>query len=421
MTSIEHQISEKAYAVADEARIFREDLARYPEPSWGEYRTTEKIVDKLAEFGVASTVAVNGRGVLAEIGPADRPVIVLRSDIDALKMGDGRTAAYRSQVADVHHGCGHDVTTAGLVYAAGMLNHIDKYGGGLSNRVRFGFQPAEEVGEGALRLIREDGILDNAVAVIGMHSWPRLHAGQFGVVQGPIQTSHHGVDLEVDGPGGHTSRPKWKNDLVRVGAKFSLALQEGIEELARGKGPAAQPTFAFGMAHGGSARNALPTKMVYSGTLRYRDVEAYRQAPLNLKRIATEFAEREDFPNYQLNISSAIPPVVNTCADKVAEALIKGRGSDVVVSDFEMPTGGDDVGWMFVGVDGIPGPPYAHYTQLGVVPAGRSLGDYPDLHTPTFDVDPSSPGHAAYHYAVMGAARFDFPRDLGMAREIARG
>ncbi|GAA4978339.1 hypothetical protein GCM10023205_52920 [Yinghuangia aomiensis] len=323
--TLERKISRAAYEMADDARRFREDLARHPEPAWEEYDTTEKIAAKLAMVGFRPVIARSGLGVVAEVGPRDRPVVVLRSDIDALRVEDARNVPYRSQNPGVHHGCGHDVTTSGLVHAAEILSDIDK-SEGLPNRVRLVFQPAEEPGEGAMRMIREDGVLDNAVAAFGMHSWPRIHVGGFGVVQGLIQNSHHAVDLHLRGPGGHASRPTPHTDLTRVGNKFSLALQEGMEKLAQGKGPEAQPIFVFPMQRGSEARNALPTEAYYGGSIRFGDLEAYRNAPEQLRHLADDFAERTGFVNYELNITHAVPPVVNTCADKVAEALAAGRG-----------------------------------------------------------------------------------------------
>lgn len=415
--TIEQKISQAAYAISDEARAFREDLARHPEASWKEYDTTAKIATKLATYGFTPVIARSGRGVVAEIGPRNRPVTVLRSDIDALPMEDARNVDYRSRNAGVHHGCGHDVTASGLVHAAGILRDVDKYGGGLPNRVRLVFQPAEEVAEGAARMIREDGVLDNAVAAIGMHSWPRIHEGRFGVVQGPIQNSHHAVDLILHGPGGHSSRPTRTNDIIRMGSKFSLALQEEMEALYRDQGPDSQPIFVYGKQNAGDARNVIPTRADYGGTLRFGSFEAYRNAPEQLRSIAERFAEREGVSTYELNVTAGIPPVVNTCADKVAGALIAGRGREVVVDDFVKPSGGDDVAFFSAGIDDIPGAPHAHYTQLGVVPKGRSLQAHPDLHTPTFDVDPRSPGNAAFHYAVMGATRFDRPHNRDTGRE----
>lgn len=80
--------------------------------------------------------------------------------------------------------------------------------------------------------------------------------------------------------------------------------------------------------------------------------------------------------------------------------------------DFEMPTGGDEFGEFAKRV------PYAHYTQLGVVPLGAPLERHPELHTGPFDVDRAAPGNAAYHYAVTAVARYDQPR--GHQREMAR-
>lgn len=417
--SLQRDISRAVYALADDARRFREDLARNPEPSREEYRTAAKIHAKLAATGLQPVRARSGRGVIAEVGPRNRPVVVLRSDIDALRMQDERNVPYRSRVDGVHHGCGHDVMTAGLVHAAGILADIDKHGPGLPNRVRMVFQPAEEVAEGAQQMIREDGVLDNAVAAIGAHSWPRIRAGKYGVLDGRIQTSHHGVELILRGPGGHSSVPTPTTDLIRVGSKFSTALLEGMEEFARGMGPEAQPAFAYGKAGGGESRNVLPTKFTFNGTLRYGDVEEFRKAPERLRSLAADFAAHAGFSDYELNIDSAVPPVINTCADKVAEALTAGRGPKVVVREFDMPKGGDDMAFFGTGVDDIPGAPWIHYTQVGVVPKGRPLGEHPYLHTETFDADPSAAGHAAYHYAVMGATRFDYPRDRGKSREMA--
>lgn len=402
------EIREATLARTEETREFREDLARHPEPSWKEHRTTEKIEAELASIGFTPVRGSRGTGVVAEVGPKNGPVVVLSADIDALKMPDKRTVEYRSRNEGVHHGCGHDVTTAGLVGAAHTLKALDDRGE-LANRVRFVFRPAEEVGTGAAVMIREDKVLEHAVAAYGLHCWPTIRIGQYGVRQGPTQYSAHRLELELTGPGGHTARPEESENPVEVGARLITGLLDGLDELYASVPESDRPVLSFGAFNAGTAMNVIPAEGEGLATLRSPTMKTYRTAPEELKKIAAEVTARKRYRGVKLNLIDLLPPVINTAEPEVRAILSAVAGEENVVL-FEGSRGGDDFAFFGTGLpaqDGrkaIPGADMTHYTQLGVVPMGMPLVDSRrKLHTPTFDVDRRAPALAALHFAALGA------------------
>ncbi|NUS59061.1 MAG: M20/M25/M40 family metallo-hydrolase, partial [Streptomycetaceae bacterium] len=152
-------IRSAAFARERETREFREDMARHPELAWEEHRATEKIAAEVSALGLRPVIGSRGTGVVTEFGPKGAPLVVISADIDALPLQDKRRVKYRSKTDGKHHGCGHDVATAGLVGAAHVLKAMHD-NGKLENRVRLGWRPAEDAGSGAPVMIREDGVLD---------------------------------------------------------------------------------------------------------------------------------------------------------------------------------------------------------------------------------------------------------------------
>ena len=127
---------------ADELIDFRRDLHAHPELSWSETRTTELVAARLSEAGVRVS-RLDGTGLFAEVGEGG-DLVALRADLDALPVEDTTGQPWASRTPGVAHACGHDVHTTGLVGAALALAEIHARGL-LPGRVRFFFQPAEEV------------------------------------------------------------------------------------------------------------------------------------------------------------------------------------------------------------------------------------------------------------------------------------
>src|SRR5690606_39895334 len=85
------------------------------------------------------------------------------------------------------------------------------------------FQPAEEAGGGARRMI-EDGLFEQFPmdAVFGMHNWPGLPAGTFGLTDGPIMASSSTFEITLRGRGAHGAMPHLDVDRVVAATRRTL-------------------------------------------------------------------------------------------------------------------------------------------------------------------------------------------------------
>src|SRR5450830_1894262 len=143
---------------------FRHDLHRFPELSNQEFATTEKVRTALKLHGIDLLDLPLKTGLVAEIGSHNPgPLIVLRSDIDALPIHEEAGVEFASQKPGVMHACGHDFHASAILGAAILLKQHEAQ---LPGRVRILFQAAEETGLGALDVI-EAGALQGAKAVFG--------------------------------------------------------------------------------------------------------------------------------------------------------------------------------------------------------------------------------------------------------------
>jgi Peptidase family M20/M25/M40 len=111
-----------AFLAGHEAELieFRRDLHAHPELAFSEHRTTRRVALRLAAAGLRPAILPKGTGVIVDVGSeqvpnAERPVVALRADMDALPMQDVKDVPYRSTVDGVCHACGHDVHTTVLV------------------------------------------------------------------------------------------------------------------------------------------------------------------------------------------------------------------------------------------------------------------------------------------------------------------
>jgi hippurate hydrolase len=154
--------------LSSHAVTLRHDLHRHPELLFQVERTARVVRDELDRLGI-SWRACAGTGTIAELRPDARGQrIALRADLDALPLTELTGLPWASTIPGRMHACGHDGHTASLLAAAGYLQ---LRAGELPGPVRLIFQPAEEGGHGALRMI-EDGALEGVAAIYGYHNWP---------------------------------------------------------------------------------------------------------------------------------------------------------------------------------------------------------------------------------------------------------
>jgi amidohydrolase len=357
---------------------FRRDLHMHPELAFAEYRTTQRIVERLTAAGLVPSVLPRGTGVICEVGSGDGPTVALRADIDALPVPDEKDVSYSSTVPGVCHACGHDVHTT-ILLGTSLFLAQQAEAGLLPGRVRLIFQPAEELPGGALEVMASGGI-SGVDRIFGLHCDPRLDVGKVGLKAGPITSACDKVSIRVSGPGGHTARPHLTADLVFALAKI---LTELPAALSRRVDPRSSLSLVWGRVEAGSVANAIPDDGIAEGTVRCLDETAWHAAPDMIKTLLESVASAYGV-EAEMDYVRGVPPVVN---DEVSVQMLTEAAEGVLGEDSAVPTeqslGGEDFGWY---LESIPGA----FARLGTRTPGSTL--LADIHQGTFDVDESAIG-----------------------------
>jgi amidohydrolase len=355
----------------DDLIDFRRDLHAHPELSWSEKRTTSVVADRLVELGL-DVRRSKGSGLIAELG--DRgPIIALRADLDALPVDDTTGEPWASQTAGVAHACGHDVHTAGLVGAAIGLAEVHARGL-LPGRVRFLFQPAEEVMPGGALHLMEAGALDDVVRIFMLHCDPTVDVGHLGLREGPLTGAADALDVRLTGRGGHTSRPHLTEDLTFALGKV---LTELPAILSRRLDPRAGVSLVWGSVRAGSAHNVIPGAGQISGTVRMLDAVAWAEAESLVRRVIDQIVAPYGVTAV-VDYKRGVPPVVNESLSTriIGAAIEQVVGRDGLVSTTQS-LGGEDFGWY---LDRVPGA----MARLGTrTPGGPTY----DLHQGNLRID----------------------------------
>lgn len=266
--SLANQLSEEIIGI-------RRLLHANPELSFNEFKTAEFIGRTLDGWGIANKRIVDTgiTGILE--GSGNGRYVVLRADIDALPIVEKNDCDYRSKNPGVMHACGHDVHTASLL---GAIRIISTMGSDWHGRIRFIFQPGEEVLPGGAQKILKSGLLDHPEPdlIIAQHVYPELPAGMFGFREGPYMASTDEIHLMVHGIGGHAALPHRLIDPVLIASHLVVGLQQMVSR----KIPADIPAvLSFGKFDAPGSTNVIPPSVRLEGTFRIMD-ENWRQIAL---------------------------------------------------------------------------------------------------------------------------------------------
>ena len=231
----------------------RRDIHRHPELAFEEHQTAELVATKLAAWGYAVHRGLGGTGVVGTMtrGKGTRS-LGLRADMDALPMQEQTGLAWASDIPGRMHACGHDGHTAMLLAAAHALAQDDDFTGTL----HLIFQPAEEGGGGALRMM-QDGLFTRfpCDAVFAMHNMPGMPAGHLVFRDGPAMASSDYVTIHLHGTGGHGAMPHRAADPLVAAASIVMALQTVV---SRNVDPLDTAVVTVGAIHAGQANNVIP-------------------------------------------------------------------------------------------------------------------------------------------------------------------
>ncbi len=372
----------RTQALADEMTAWRRDFHTHPELAFQESRTAKLVAERLRSFGVDEVhEGIAKTGVIGVIKGAlgAGPGIGLRADMDALPMSEVNTFAHASQAAGAMHACGHDGHTTMLLGAAKVLAGSRAFRG----TVYVIFQPAEE-GEAGGRVMVEEGLFDRfpMEEVYGMHNWPGIEEGVFGLRTGPIMASYDIFELTVEGKGGHAAMPNLSRDSLVAAAHLVVALQTVV---ARSIDPLQPAVLSVTQIHGGDAWNVLPQTAVIRGTVRTFDSSVQDSIEQRIRDVSQGISQTFDVA-VNVRYQHGYPPTINAVepTEKATQAAIAVVGAEAVLTSPPPSMGSEDFAFMLAKKPGA-------YVWLG---AGKGRAG---LHNPSYDFnDTVLPVGAAY-------------------------
>tara|TARA_R110002074_G_scaffold239593_3_gene411349 strand:+ start:1015 stop:2214 length:1200 start_codon:yes stop_codon:yes gene_type:complete len=315
----------------DAAVRLRRHIHQNPELAWNETDTAAVIrraLDSLdiswricAETGTVATLAPNATGLH----------IALRGDMDALPIVETTTNEWASTRAGCMHACGHDGHVATLLAATSWLKqHEDK----LPGPVTILFQPAEEGGHGAKRMI-EDGALDGVETIFGWHNWPAIPFGKAVCPDGAVMAGNGTFRITLSGAGGHASQPELCRDPVLAAAAVTMALQQIV---SRRLTPQHAAVLSVTSIDAPSGATIIPDTATLGGSIRIAKSSDRDVMNGLIQQIARDTAASygvealvEIFPRYDATINHALP------AQTVREALAEELGDAWHAADVPVP------------------------------------------------------------------------------------
>ncbi|HJQ96899.1 MAG TPA: amidohydrolase [Candidatus Polarisedimenticolaceae bacterium] len=316
---------------------FYEDLHTNPELSEKENATAAKLAKRLKDLGFTVTEGVGGTGVVGILENGKGPVVMLRTEMDALPIEEKTGLAYASKNQGVMHACGHDVHMSAWAGAAQALAQDKKSWSGTLMMVG---QPAEEVGKGAKAML-DDGLFTRfpkAAAAIALHDNDKLPAGVIGIKPGSMFASSDSVDIEVFGRGGHGAQPHMTIDPIVIAAKIVLGLQTLI---SRENDPFDPAVITVGSIHGGTRWNIIPDSVKLQLTVRAQSQAVRDRLLAGIERIARAEGDAGGAPKPPtVEVPMSLPGTFSDAAlaALVEPALRKTMGDDrVVVAKPVMP------------------------------------------------------------------------------------
>jgi hippurate hydrolase len=382
--------------ISAEATGWRRELHRHPQTMYEEEFASGFIADKLKQWSIPHERGIAGTGIVASVeGRRNQSgrAVAFRADIDALDIPEESGQPWSSLTPGKMHGCGHDGHIATLLTLARYLNETRNFDG----TVRLIFQPAEEGGRGAFRML-EEGLLERFPfdEIYGYHNWPTLPRGVFATRPGPMLASADTFQISLKGKGGHAAMPQLTRDIAPATAQLILALQTLV---SRETDPMASAVVSITNVHLGSgALNVIAETARLNGTVRTFDQEVRRHIEERFGAIVQGVASTFGLVG-EHQYTRLMDPVVNhsdsTGFCRAAAGAIVGEQN---VRVLEPLMGSEDFGGFLQVRPGA-------FMTIGQAEQDASSPHNFSLHSPRYDFNDSIIPLAAGYFAELAERR----------------
>lgn len=348
----------------------------YPELSNQEINTSERIKVELDKIGIEHTSIYPGHGIVATIyGSSSDKKIALRADIDALPMEERSNLSYKSKNKGVMHSCGHDAHIAMLLGVAKVLNEVKHE---LKGDVILCFQSAEEIGLGAKEIVDYLKSLGGVNHVIGLHIFSTLQCGEIALLPSSCMAGGEGFEINVNGYGGHGSRPDLARDPIKSACEIVLKLASIPSNFYD---PLDNCIVSTGVINAGTMRNVIPDKAIIQGTVRWFKKDGNEKIFNKIHEIANGIATANSV-EIDIKRTGYVPPVINTreYIENAIDIVDKIEGLEVA-KDFQPLCGSENFSIYINEFSGF-------FAILGAMNEAKDI-NFP-LHHQCFDIDENS-------------------------------
>ena len=397
-----HPLMQTLAQRSDEFVALRRDIHRHPELGFEEHRTAALVADRLEGWGYAVERGIGGTGVVGRLVRGDGARrLGLRADMDALPINEASGAEWASTKPGVMHACGHDGHTAMLLAAARHLAEQGRFAGTL-NLI---FQPAEEGGGGALRMI-DDGLFERypCDAVFGMHNMPGVPQGDLVLREGATMASSDYASVTLTGVGGHGAMPHKATDPLVAAASIVMALQTVV---SRNVDPLQAAVVTVGALNAGRANNVIPASAQLELSVRALDREVRATLERRIRALIELQAQSFDV-TATIQWRRGYSVLVNTPAETAfaRDVALELLGPERVTPQGAPLTGSEDFAFM---LERVPG----SYLQIGN--DGDAASSCRMVHHPGYDFNDDNVAVGAAYWVLL-AERFLSAKEAAAAR-----
>jgi amidohydrolase len=310
------------------------DIHAHPEVAFQEVKTAAKLAAEMRALGFEVTEKVGKTGLVAIYKNGEGPIILVRTELDALPMEEKTGLPYAShdktdwngQETFVDHSCGHDIHMATWVGTAKTLVGLKDHWRGT---LMFIAQPAEETLSGAKAMLA-DGLFTRFKKPdfgFALHDGPFAY-GTIDYRVGVGSSNSDSLDLTFHGRGGHGASPQRTIDPVMIAARFIVDVQSVI---SREKDPTEFGVFSVGAIHAGTAHNIIPDQVILRGTIRTFKPEVRAKMLAGIERTAKAAAAMSDAPAPEITFTEGGKAVINDAAVvETAVKVLKGAFGDKI-------------------------------------------------------------------------------------------